>query len=333
MFEPAQRAHTLAVHRIRDLRIEPTQHPRGNTYLSAASGLVQAHDRLYVVADDEHHVAVFDPTSPAPGRLMRFFDGNLPAAKKKRKALKPDMEVLVYLPALPGCPYGALLALGSGSRPSRNTGVLIKLDRDGSVESTVQRIDLDPLYASLRVHFADLNIEGALVVGDELLLLQRGNKDCTLNACIHFAWAEVLPWLLGQSAAPARATALQHYDLGAVEGVPLSFTDGAALAGGAWVFSAVAESVEDSYNDGACVGASIGMVDAAGTLRSMRPLAPNFKVEGIAVHLEGDALTLTMVTDADDPAIPSQLLSAHWSLIEALGTARVTPAPIGRIGK
>jgi hypothetical protein len=307
----------LAVHRLRDLRIDPAEHPRGNTYLSAASGLAQVHDRLYVVADDEHHLAVFDLTSRAPGRLMRFFEGDLPEAKKKRKALKPDIEVLVYLPALPGSPCGALLALGSGSRPNRNTGVLVRLGRDGEVESIIKRIDLAPLYASLRVHFADLNIEGALVVGDELLLLQRGNKGCTTNACIHFAWAEVLPWLLGQSAAPLQATALRYYDLGAIAGVPLGFTDGAALAGGAWVFSAVAESVDDSYNDGACVGASIGMVDANGTLRSMRALAPSFKVEGIAAHLEGDALTLTMVTDADDPAIASQLLSAQWSLIES----------------
>ncbi|MET0683508.1 MAG: hypothetical protein ABWZ29_09225 [Casimicrobiaceae bacterium] len=37
-------------------------------------------------------------------------------------------------------------------------------------------------------------------------------------------------------------------------------------------------------------------------------------VEGIAADLDGDALTLTMVTDADDPAIPSRLLSAKLSL-------------------
>lgn len=317
MFESAQRWRTLAVCRLRDLRIDAAQHPRGNMYLSAASGLVRAHDRLYVVADDEHHLAVFDPTSPAPGRLMRFLEGDLPDAKKKRKALKPDMEVLVYLPSLPGCPHGALLALASGSRPNRNTGVVIKLGVDGEAESVVQRVDLAPLYASLRERFADLNIEGAFVVGDELLLLQRGNKDCGSNACIRFAWAQVWPWLLGRSVAAPRATALQHYDLGAIEGVPLGFTDGAALAGGAWVFSAVAESGNDSYHDGACVGASIGMVDASGTLRSLWALAPSFKVEGIAVHLEGDALTLTMVTDADDPAIPSQLLSAHCSLNES----------------
>ena len=307
----------LAVHRLRDLRVDPTTHPRGRTYLSAASGLVRVRERLYVVADDEHYLAAFDTTSPAtPGRLLRLFEGELPEAPKKRKSLKPDVESLTQLPPMPGCPSGALFGLGSGSRPNRNTGVLMTLGSDGSVEGAARHIDLKPLYAPLSSQFAELNIEGALVVGDELLLLQRGNKGGSPNACIHLAWAEVLPWLLGHSAAPVQATAVRRYDLGEVDGVPLCFTDGSVLPSGAWVFSAVAESVDDSYNDGACMGASIGIVDARGTLRSMHALAPSFKVEGIAADLDGDALTLTMVTDADDPAIPSQLLSARmtWAM-------------------
>ena len=309
----------LAVHRLRDLRIDPITHPRGRTYLSAASGLVRVGERLYVVADDEHYLAVFDATSPeAPGRLLRLFEGELPEALKKRKALKPDVESLTRLPAMAGCPSGALLVLGSGSRPNRYTGALMTLGPDGSVEGDARHIDLTPVYAPLCSQFTELNIEGALVVGDELLLLQRGNKGGSPNACIHLALGQVLPWLSGQSIAPVQATAVQRHDLGEVGGVPLCFTDGSALPDGAWVFSAVAESVDDSYNDGLCVGASIGLIDAKGTLRSMQALAPSFKVEGVAADPDGDAVTLTMVTDADDPAIPSQLLSAQVSLA-ALG--------------
>ena len=178
----------------------------------------------------------------------------MPEDPKKRKSLKPDVESLTRLPAMSGCPSGALFGLGSGSRPNRNTGVLLTLGSDGSVEGDARHIDLTPLYAPLSSQFAELNIEGALVVGDELLLLQRGNKGGSPNACIHVAWAEVLPWLLGHSAAPVQATAVQRYDLGEVDGVPLCFTDGSALPGGAWVFSAVAESVDDSYNDGSVRG-------------------------------------------------------------------------------
>ena len=45
-------------------------------------------------------------------------------------------------------------------------------------------VDLAALYAPLRKRFADLNIEGALVVSGELLLLQRGNKGDRRNARI-----------------------------------------------------------------------------------------------------------------------------------------------------
>ena len=309
----------LAVQHLRDLGIDPATHPRGRAFLSAASGLVLDRERLYVVADDEHHLAVFDALAPGnPGRLIRLFEGDLPKGQKKRKALKPDVETLARLPEIPGCRSGALLGLGSGSRPNRKSGVLMPLGADGAVEASVRHVDLTPLYAPLRDDFKELNIEGALVVGDELLLLQRGNKGGSSNACIHFAWDEVLPWLLGRSTAPVQASAVRHYDLGSVEGVPLCFTDGAPLPNGAWVFSAVAENVDDSYNDGACAGASIGIVDAKGTLRAMRALARTLKVEGVAARLDGDALMLVMVTDADDPAIPSQLLSARLSLSDSL---------------
>jgi hypothetical protein len=310
----------LAVCHVRDLYVEPTAHPRGRAFLSAASGLVQVQGRLYVVADDEHYLAMFDAIAlQAPGRLIRLFEGDLPEVMEQRKALKPDLEALTLLPTLPGAPSGAMLGLGSGSHANRNTGVLIHLGPEGGLAGNARLIDLTPLYSSLRIEFSELNIEGALFVDDELLLLQRGNKALPLNACIHFAWAEVMPWLLGQSAAPLRATAVRRYDLGMVDGIPLCFTDGAALPGGEWVFSAVAENVADNYNDGAFVGASIGIVDARGAIRFMQALAPAAKVEGIAAQLDGDALMLTMVTDGDDPALPSQLLSAKLSLAYGQG--------------
>jgi hypothetical protein len=341
----------LEVRHLRDLHVDPTAHPRGQTHLSAASGLVRIDERLYVVADDEHHLGVFDLAPERPGQLIRLFEGDLPDKKKKRKALKPDIESLVHIPTLlsfqddardggrfkgkevtegnlgvppwrspPERSRRDLLGLGSGSRPNRNTGVLMSLTGDGGVHR-VRHVDLTPLYAPLRRDFSDLNIEGAVLARDELLLLQRGNKGDSSNACIRFAWPQVLPWLLGRSAVAPKPAALQHYELGEVDGIPLCFTDGAALPTGGWVFSAVAENVEDSYADGACAGAAIGIIDGEGTLRSIRALPRGYKVEGIAAHLEGDALTLTMVTDADDPEIASQVLSAQWSLSEALGGA------------
>ena len=46
------------------------------------------------------------------------------------------------------------------------------------------------------------NIEGALVVSGELLLLQRGNQGDSTNACIRYDWNRIAPWLASVQPAP-----------------------------------------------------------------------------------------------------------------------------------
>lgn len=103
--------------------------------------------------------------------------------------------------------------------------------------------------------------------------------------------------------------------LGVVDGVALAFIDGAALPDGAWLFSAVAEQSDNSYDDGACRGAAIGIVDRDGTPREMHALTPARKVEGVAATVVGDAALVNRVTDADDPNCPA-LLGATTLLLD-----------------
>lgn len=318
--------HRLVPHLLQTLQIDPAQHPQGQPHLSAASGLVRVRQRLYVVADDELHLGIFnEPAALQPqvapcaaqqpmGTLLRLLEGDLPHDKAARKAAKPDFESLVHLPPLPGCPAGALLALGSGSKPNRQTGVLIALDVQGAPNGRMAKVDLAALYAPLRKRFVDLNIEGALLVSGELLLLQRANKGNARNACIHYEWSQMAPWLAGKQALPPVAKSVQLLDLGSVGDVPLGITDGAALHGGAWAFSAVAENTSNSYQDGACVGSAIGVVDAAGRIQSLHMLEGSPKVEGLAVLADpdgGEALVCTLVTDPDDPAVAAELLQVR----------------------
>ena len=93
-------------------------------YLSAASGLVCLRSFNYVVADDELHLGVFRANSNEPGHLVRLFEGELPAGNADRKKQKADFEALALLPTFGNYPDGALLALGSGSRPNRRLGAL-----------------------------------------------------------------------------------------------------------------------------------------------------------------------------------------------------------------
>jgi len=295
---------------LRDLSVDARSHPRCRAFLSAASGLVRIRGALYVVADDELHLGwiVESASAATPLHLLRLMEGDLPSDASGRKAAKPDLETLAALPPMPGFPNGALLALGSGSRPARETAVLLALDLQGNVEAQGVAVSLRPLYARLREHFSDVNIEGAFVNGGSFCVLQRGNKGSTRSACVRYDWNATAPWLLGQHIAPPKIEAIQPIDLGDVGGVPLGLTDGAALAGGAWAFCAVAEDTTDSYADGNCTGSAVGTVDANGRLRCLCPLAGAPKVEGVAVSAAQGGLLLTLVTDADDPHRASQLL-------------------------
>lgn len=300
----------LELQKIRELTLERPTAPGRATHLSAASGLVIVQSSLYVVADDELSLVVFPAAGEAPGKLIRYLEGELPFGKEKRKKLKPDLEALVLLPPFASYQHGALFAVGSGSRKNRRQGVLFELDEQGAILGSPRSIDLSPLLISMGAEVAELNIEGALWVQDRFMLLQRGNKGGGRNALITFGLKDVLHALAIGVVVPAMPFEIRYYDLGTVDGVLLSFTDGAALSDGRIVFTAVAENTDDSYADGACAGASVGILSNDGLLLSLDRLHPGVKVEGIDARLEDESIQLTMVSDADDAAIPAALYRA-----------------------
>jgi hypothetical protein len=301
----------IALTKIRTLDLADAGDPALPRHLSAASGLVCTGSSLYVVADDELHLGIFSAGDRAPGRLLRLFDGDLPTAKAERKRRKPDFEAITQLPAFGIYSNGALLALGSGSKRNRRRGALLGLDALGAIGGPPRIVDFSDLFAGLDRHVPALNIEGAVVSGDAFCLLQRANKRHPQNAIVRFPLARLLAAL--DSGAPVGAivpSSIDVVDLGQIRDVPLAFTDGAALPDGGMVFTAVAEDTEDTYNDGACVGAAVGLLANDGTLRRLDPIEQAHKVEGVAAHIDGDVIRLLLVTDADDPEVPSALFSS-----------------------
>lgn len=299
----------IEARRLRQLTLDPRLHPRGARHLSAASGLVCAYGHAYVISDDEHHLAVFKDRQ-SPGQLHRFAPGDMPEGKKARKRRKPDMETLLLLPSSRPGSGGALVALGSGSRPNREMGIWIPLSGNGQPTKRVHRFSLAPLYGPLRAALGGLNIEGAFVIDDEFLLLNRGTAGRTSSAAARFALKDVLRLIEGDRSS-IEPIAVRQYDLGAIDGVSLGFTDGAAAPENGWVFTAVAEDTDNSVADGPCKGSAVGVVDARGDLQVLRRLVPTEKVEGIALYVTGSTATICMVTDSDDPAQGSWLLLAQ----------------------
>lgn len=294
--------------KLRNLTLEPGERP----HIAAASGLVRVGEWLYVVADDENFLGVFPRKGNAPGRRVIFNQSPLPSDPKKRKEQKPDFEALAHLPSKTWPPHGALLALGSGSERQRRSGLLVALQADGSAAEQ-RLLDLTPLYTALEEkEIPDLNIEGAAVSGDSLRLLQRGNGRAGVNAVIDLDLDGVC-----RSAAQSIALhadllrGIRRYDLGAYGGVRVTFTDASPLPDGRLVFTAVAEDVKDTYQDGPVVAASIGIIDTQGRVAFMEPLEPLLKFEGIHASLERGGVAVLLVADADDESHPAPLLAAR----------------------
>ena len=299
----------MTPHELRTLGLAVPSAPGRPTYISAASGLVRIASWLYVVADDEHHLGVFREGSLSPGSLFRLMEGDLPPDKEDRKKHKPDFEALVRLPPFGDCTHGALLAVGSGSRDNRRQGVLVRLTDAGALRGAPNPVDLSFILRPHEEVFAAVNIEGAVVTSAELLLFQRGNKKHSANAIVRYSLPAFLESLRAEKPPPLVPLTQQFFDLGKVNDVPLTFTDAAALPNGDLLFSAVAEDTDDSYNDGLCAGSAIGIIAANGTLRWIKTLAIPLKIEGVDAHRVGDDLAILAVTDADDIAVPSKLLS------------------------
>lgn len=267
--------------------------------LSAASGLVIHGQRFFVVADDDLHLSMFRLDDADYFQALRLFTGELPVEKKARKAAKPDFEALTLLPAQLAYPHGALLVLGSGSTAQRQRAVLVPFAANDALSDAREVLDWSPLYASLQL--ADCNIEGALVCGEQLVLLQRGNQQQG-SALVIVALADVLKTAIEKN---AQSPTIIPVQLPAIDNVPLAFTDGLCLPNGNILFSAVAEVTNDSYNDGACLGAAIGEMTMQGVVLRCERVSGVHKIEGIALAQNGQ---LYAVTDADDPALPASLL-------------------------
>ncbi|WP_373063978.1 DUF6929 family protein [Gemmatimonas sp.] len=296
-------------------------------HVRAGSGLAWVGERLAVVQDDANFIALVDPATglalsvvlPAGAEGKRQFD-----VGRGNKKQKSDLEALVSIEE----PNGSmLLAIGSGSSKRREH--VVTLERAGQTDETLALIEAPALYKALRdatdFSGSDMNIEGALIIGDVLRLFGRGNGKVSkhrvpLDATCDLHWPSVLAYLAApHKQLPPKPTQFRQYELGEADGVRLTFTD-ATLAWGdrsarpLVLYTAAAECSPDSRRDGAVAGSAIGVLDSSADGAVVRyallldaqerPLP--LKVEGIACG-SADSRQIFVVLDVDDPDAPSVL--------------------------
>jgi len=284
-------------------------------HVRAASALVRRSDRLYVVQDDTAAIASVSldggsvralPLSATDGQ--RRFDTTHGNKQRKR-----DLEAACLLD-LGGVP--TLVAFGSGSSPLRESVALVALVGESVVSPPPGFVALPRLYAALRARtdFAgsELNVEGVIAMDDELWLAQRGNgapagalQPVSAIATLSLAGFVALLAAPDTAEVPPLLT-VEPWELGTIDGAPLTFTDLAATPAGV-LFAAAAEASPDALRDGPVAGVVVGRVADGVSARVVdeQGVFSRDKIEGI-VH--ADHGRLYAVVDCDDPDVSAALL-------------------------
>jgi len=260
--------------------------------VTGGSALLDVDGRLLAIHDDAFRVSWIDRDSFAVTPLVLLRDGAALA-----KPDKPDFESAVRTAD------GAVYVLGSGSTAKRC--IVARIDPNDSVTLRAR----PALYRSIQKALASgerPNIEGAIVVGERLRLFNRA-AGRTPNASVDLPLAA----LHGRE---PRVLAVQLFELGALEGVRLGFTDVAVLPDGRDVFLAAAEDAPDAIADGPVTGSVVGLLEPTATsvaARWTRLIGSNgqpspYKVEGVAI--DRDVRGGWLLTDSDDSRVPAMLL-------------------------
>jgi hypothetical protein len=294
----------LELHNLRDLTVERPEDSERPPHMASASGITRRGDYAYVIGDDELDLGIFRLSNSEPGVLRRALPGDIDPDKPWKG--KPDLEALTALPPFEGGPFGGLLGVGSGSSDERDRdrGFFWAFAADGSLDGESTVIDLNPMYELLRSELGSINIEGASVFGDHLWLFNRGN-DGGANAVAELRMSDLAHSLRGDEEIDAdELDALRVYELGDLDGVPLSFSDATPLFDQLVVFTASAEGEDE------ILGSVVGTIDGSGEIRRLRTIDRRWKVEGVHAAVDTGVIEFTFVCDQDEPDTPSPLLIA-----------------------
>ena len=310
--DPRLAARVIARRRLRyrggaDAALDRPAHVR------SASGLARWRGGVAVVSDDASFVGLVDVatglcapiTLPAGAGGVRQFED-----RRGNKAGKLDLESLF-------ADGDRLIALGSDSGLAvRRHAIVIEARGD------VRAVAIPRLYAALRrpaLGRGALNLEGATVLGDDVVLGNRGGDVgddglATIDAFARVPRAALRALLADPDGAPVPAIAWTPLALGALANVALRLTELEAI-GDRLFFAATAEATTSAYDDGAVAGSVIGVIDgderAAGAVPRWAVVVDEHgaplvaKLEGLAA----DGAHLVASVDADDPDAASELLA------------------------
>jgi hypothetical protein len=296
-------------------------------FVLAASGLATLGEYLFVVQDNANWLAIVHPDESVTAvALPRGADGARVFSKDRENTdRKVDLEACVMMEG----PDGAeLIAFGSGTGDSScwilrltRPDLAVTPDQSSADDCSPQFLDAAAFYATLRANSGfsggRLNIEGAIALdNDRILLLQRGNAPAgegePVDATGVVSWAALRAHLEDPSAVePPALEDVTRYDLGAVHGVRLTFSDAEYLGAGRILYSASAEDPDS----GDVAGSVLGLIEPGRDPRWATIICEDgtpftSKIEGLSL-VPGEPSKVRFVIDDDDESAPSHIFEAE----------------------
>jgi len=243
--------------------------------IGSASGIVHYNDSLYIISDNSSYLYEYQISDKNLHKIALVENSQENIVKKE----KPDFEAITI-------EGNTLHIFGSGSTKNRNRTFSYHLEN-----KKTKKKDLSSLYQNIKFKFNisddDLNIEGALYHGKELLLFQRGNGANSKNGIIKFGLEpDEIEFF------PIQLPKIKH--------VETSFTD-AILVDKKIYFLAAAEDTTSTYEDGEVLGSIIGIIDLKTfQLEKSLQITNKHKFEGLTFFQKNkEELTFLLCEDND----------------------------------
>jgi len=275
---------------------------------SSGSTIQRIGNKLYIAGDDTPNLLITDldlniiATDPI---LPQFKPG-----ERIPKPLKPDFEASVIFTAADGIRKMALF--GSGTIATRKSLLVIDVLPSGEI-SAGKQIPLDDLIASIeKLGIGEINIEGAAIVSDKIVLANRGGRPTTPPNTLLVIDSATSVLQKGEGIVVSSTQLhLEDSTLGLSELFYDETTDTL------W-FCATKEESANAYEDAAVGGSYLGCVAAISQCLNSRDkaiyptclinfwnIAPELsqtKIEGITLDVEpkNDSATLYLVSDNDN---------------------------------
>lgn len=258
--------------------------------------------KLYLIGDDANNMLILD-NDYREMDVIQLFDHS---EKRIPKAQKADFETAVFVHVNDQI---HLLALGSASRKERETGMLIPLPISDAMLPAPQTFWNTEFINRVKTKgITAVNIEGAALIGDQLILSNRGNNTNQEN---HLIITESDFWNRQNETVISVVRVVMPLNTEGFPGVSeLCYIASKDML----LFTLSSEATDNAYDDGVIGDSYIGWVndihqklqqpdiilDGLINLSEVNQSFKGEKIEGVCIaSVNGNELVLHLVADND----------------------------------